>query len=155
MESFGAESLELLTLFKELGYFGLLVAVLWYGGFKALPRAIQALDSNTKALKGLAEHNDITHQMLISVISKQNRVVILFLIELGYRLQWHEATIRGVNPSSGKDVEERLAGAVETFKRAQGSTEKLESEVKRLFSDIDDEVKRVLLYMVEKSKSKE
>ena len=88
-----------------------LVLVLWV----FLPRLIKSMDQMGKS--NTREH--IAIFMLLTGIEK--------------RMNWHEAKVFGVNPSTGNTDNERFQAARESFERANANIEKLEAELHQLF----------------------
>lgn len=90
----------------------LLTIVLWI----FLPRIIKSID------------------LLTDANTRQHQAMTTMLVHLEQRLQWHEAKVYGVNPSTGETREESCRAAIEAFQQYNRQLEVLRHDIQILFN---------------------
>lgn len=111
--------------FQQGGFFILLLLAGWFITQRALPRYLDEMGKISRALTAQRKASDDAH-----------RAVLLLMVELSNRLQWHEATVSGLNIALG-DVDERMTHARESFDRAQLGVAELRETIIKIYSNWD------------------
>ncbi len=105
----------ILKIIESSIFAGILILVLWAFFVKFLPRLTKSIDETT-------ERN-----------SKEHAALTLMLLTVERRMNWHEAKVYGVNPSTGTDQNMQQKAATEAFIRAEGAYKRLNRDIHELF----------------------
>ena len=89
----------------------ILVVILWI----FLPRLIRTLDTS------------------IDRSTKEHMAITLMLLNVERRMNWHEAKVYGVNPSTGANQDEQQSAATESFQKAEQALKILTHDIHELF----------------------
>jgi len=93
----------------------ILILVLWAFFVKFLPRLTKAIDEST-------DRN-----------SKEHAALTLMILNAERRMNWHEARVYGVNPSTGETQNDQQKAATESFARAEGAYKRLNRDIHDIF----------------------